>query len=39
VETLDLNSLVFEKIVFLCEDFGDRQTDRQKNEQMDIIGA
>jgi len=33
IETIALNCLVFEKIAFL--QFGDRQTNRQTDEQMD----
>ena len=29
IETLALNCLLFEKIVFLCTHFGDRQTNRR----------
>ena len=33
IETIALNCLVFEKIAFLCTDFGDRQIDRQTNRR------
>jgi len=33
IDTIALNWLVFQKIVFL--QFGDRQTDKQTDEQMD----
>jgi len=33
INTIALNCLVFEKIAFLY--FGDRQTDKQTDEQMD----
>jgi len=38
VETIAQNCLVFEKIAFFLH-FGDRQTDRQIDEQMDSIDA
>jgi len=37
IVTIALNCLVFEKIAFLR--FGDRQTNRQSDEQMDITDA
>jgi len=37
IETIALHCLVFEKIAFLH--FGDRQTDKQTDEQMDTIDA
>jgi len=37
IETIALNCLVFEKIAFL--QFGDRQTDKQTDEQMDTLVA
>jgi len=37
IETMALNCLVFEKIAFLY--FGDRQTNRQTDEQMDSTDA
>jgi len=37
IETIAVNCLVFEKIAFL--QFGDRQTNRQTNEQMDSTDA
>jgi len=37
IETIALNCLVFEKIAFLHN--GDRQTNKQTDEQMDSIDA
>jgi len=37
IATIALNCLVFEKILFL--QFGDRQTDKQTNKQIDSIDA
>jgi len=39
IETIAVNCLLFETITFLCMDFGDRQTDKQTNKQMDSINA
>ena len=38
IDTIALNSLVFEKIAFFLH-FGDRQTHKQTDKQMDIIDA